>query len=181
MPDYLKMLGIDLDKSLSGIEELEKEERQKVVLEALTWVGTPYRIGADVKGSGIDCGMLLLRVFVDTGLFEPFDPRPYPEQWHLHQQEERYLDYANHFGEEVPAPPERRCLPADVVMFKYGKCFAHGAIVVADDYIIHSNRPVPCGLDKITNSFKLNKMEKKYFSYWPRRERNPRKPAGSVE
>jgi hypothetical protein len=30
----------------------------------------------DLKGVGVDCGMLIVRVFVDTGLCAPFDPRP---------------------------------------------------------------------------------------------------------
>ena len=37
--------------------------------------------------------MLLVRVFVDTGLCPPFDPRPYPVDWHLHRSEERYLGF----------------------------------------------------------------------------------------
>ena len=39
---------------------------------------------ADIKGVGVDClGMLLVRVFVDLNLCPPFDPRPYPVDWHF--------------------------------------------------------------------------------------------------
>jgi len=51
--------------------------REKIVAEARSWIGTPYHNCADIKGVGVDCGMLLVRVFVDLGLVEPFDPRPY--------------------------------------------------------------------------------------------------------
>ena len=41
--------------------------REKIVAEARSWIGTPYHNCADIKGVGVDCGMLLVRVFVDLG------------------------------------------------------------------------------------------------------------------
>ena len=61
--------------------------RQQIVAEARSWIGTRYHACADAKGTGVDCGMLLVRVFVDCGLVAPFDPRPYPIDWHLHRSE----------------------------------------------------------------------------------------------
>ena len=67
--------------------------REKIIAEARSWIGTPYHNCADVKGVGVDCGMLIVRVFVDLGLVPPFDPRPYPRDWHMHNSdEERYLN-----------------------------------------------------------------------------------------
>ncbi len=73
----------------------EAAQRAAIVREARSWIGTPYHNCADVKGrnGGVDCGMLLVRVFVDTGLVAPFDPRPYPPDWHLHRSEEKYLGF----------------------------------------------------------------------------------------
>ena len=65
--------------------------RAAVVAEARSWIGTPYHLGADVKGAGVDCAMILVRVFCDLGLVAPFDPRPYSNDWHLHRGEEVYL------------------------------------------------------------------------------------------
>ena len=95
-----------------------------MVAEARSWVGTPYHGCADVKGAGVDCGMLLVRVFVDLGLTEPFDPRPYPSDWHLHRSEERYLGFVFERGREVAEPQ-----PGDVAVFRYGRCYSHGGIV----------------------------------------------------
>jgi hypothetical protein len=66
--------------------------REKIVAEARSWIGTPYHNCADIKGVGVDCGMLLVRVYCDLGLVPRFDPRPYTAQWHLHRDDERYLD-----------------------------------------------------------------------------------------
>ncbi len=106
----------------------ETIERARVVAEARKWVGTPYHACADVRGAGVDCGMLLVRVFVDTGLLAPFDPRPYPEDWHLHRSEERYLYFASDRLGEVAEPG-----PGDIIVFKYGRTFSHGAIVTGID------------------------------------------------
>ena len=89
-----------------------------------TWLGTPYHNCADVKGVGVDCGMLLVRVFVDTGLVAPFDPRPYPADWHLHRSEEKYLGFVFDRGKEVAAPQ-----PGDVMVMRIGRCYSHGGIV----------------------------------------------------
>src|SRR5579859_2059882 len=106
--------------------------RQKVVDEALSWIGTPYRSNGMIKGrrGGTDCAMFPLAVYAECGYIpKEFDPRPYPPQWHVHQNEEMYMKYVRSFSREVPGPPDREPLPADFVMFKIGKLFAHGAIV----------------------------------------------------
>lgn len=115
--------------------------RQGIVSEALTWVGTPYLSNAMVKGKkgGTDCAMLLLGVYANVGLVtKEYDPRPYPPQWHLHQNVEKYMQAVLRFAVEVPGPPEREPLPGDVVMFKLGHVHSHGGIIIAWPNIIHA-------------------------------------------
>ena len=100
--------------------------RAAVVAEARSWIGTPYHNCADIKGVGVDCGMLLVRVFVDLKLCPPFDPRPYPVDWHLHRSDERYLGFIFDRSAEAVEP-----LPGDVMVFRYGRCYSHGGIVTA--------------------------------------------------
>ena len=110
-------------------------DRAAVVAAAREWIGTPYHHMADVKGVGCDCAMLLVRVFCDLGLVEPFDPRPYTSDWHLHRGEERYLGFLLARAAEVAAP-----LPGDVILFKYGRCFSHGGIVTRRSAADHRPR-----------------------------------------
>jgi cell wall-associated NlpC family hydrolase len=100
--------------------------RAAVVAEARSWIGTPYHLGADVKGAGVDCAMILVRVFCDLGLVAPFDPRPYSNDWHLHRSEEVYLRLLLERAHETTQVGAR---PGDVVLFRYGRCFSHGGIV----------------------------------------------------
>jgi cell wall-associated NlpC family hydrolase len=110
------------------------QERAKVIAEARSWLGTPFRDCADVKGAGVDCAMLLVHCFVDTGMIAPFDPRPYPSQWHLHRGEERFLSIIGRLGTEVSREP----IPGDVIVYQFGRCYAHGALVVDRESVIHA-------------------------------------------
>lgn len=102
----------------------EIAERAAVVAAARSWIGTPYHHAADVKGAGCDCAMLLVRIYCDLGLVEPFDPRPYPRDWMLHRDEERYLSFLLARARQIVEPSE-----GDVIVFRYGRCFSHGGIV----------------------------------------------------
>ncbi len=112
----------------------EGAQRAAFIAEARTWLGTPFRDQADVKGGGVDCGMLLVRAAVDTGLVAPFDPRPYPPQWHLHRDEERFLAIVSRLGREVARMP----IAADVIVYRVGRCFAHGGIVIENGHVLHA-------------------------------------------
>jgi len=109
--------------------------RDNIIREALTWLNTPYHHEADIKGAGVDCAMLLVRVYHATGLIPAIDPRPYPADWMLHRDEERYLGWVKQYADPVTDP-----LPGDVVLYKVGRCFAHGGIVLAWPDIIHAVR-----------------------------------------
>ncbi|HYA73061.1 MAG TPA: hypothetical protein VEF36_07860 [Roseiarcus sp.] len=130
---------------MSAASSSAAEARGAVVAAARSWAGTPYHHMADIKGVGCDCAMLLVRVFCDLGLVEPFDPRPYVRDWHLHRGEERYLSFLLARAHEVAAP-----LPGDVVLFRYGRCFSHGGIVTRADplTIVHAFAPARIVLEE---------------------------------
>ncbi len=115
------------------------EERAAVVAEARRWIGTPYHNCADLHGIGVDCGMLIVRVFVDTGLCAPFDPRPYPPDWHLHRSDERYLGFVFDRCAEVEEPR-----PGDILVFRYGRCYSHGGIVTTAIAAYHRTCVLAC-------------------------------------
>jgi len=147
----------------------EKRLRDAIVEEAKTWLGTPYHPCADVKGAGVDCGMLLVRVYCDLGLIERFDPRPYPSQWALHQRAELYLELVKRFGRELPEgeAPKR----GDAALFKFGHCWAHGAIITDWPNLIHANPSMnpnaPCREDNWLQNTELHKRPPRFFSCFP--------------
>jgi cell wall-associated NlpC family hydrolase len=150
---------------------LEQEQRQKVVAEAMTWRGTPWRHAADVKGrnGGVDCGMLLIRSFKDSGVCpELLDPRPYKRLWFLHQDQDTYLAFLQKFSKEIDLPATG-LQPGDIVAFKREKwkTFGHAGIVTTWPNIIHSyyeNQMV--SVTSLAQQTPLQDSIKKYFSYW---------------
>ena len=101
---------------------------------AKSWLRTPYHDGARIKGAGVDCATLIAEVFAEAGVIPHVEIEPYSAQWHMHRDEEKYLGYVTAYAREIEGPPN----PADVVMFRFGRLFSHGAIVIAWPTIIHS-------------------------------------------
>lgn len=151
--------------------DLEARQRAAIVAEARSWIGTPYHNCADIKGVGVDCGMLIVRVFVDCSLCAPFDPRPYPADWHLHRGEERYLGFVFDRCSEVEKPQ-----PGDVMVLRFGRCYSHGGIVTTNAPLamVHAYHPARRVVeDEIGRSGTLADPARKprFFSYWAHRMR----------
>ncbi len=122
---------------------MTQEPRQKLVAEALSWLGTPYHHLADVKGVGVDCAMLLVRVCANVGLVAAeLDPRPYAPDWHLHRGDELFLKWLEVYG----TPIDRGFVQAgDVAVWRFGRTFSHGAFVVdGDGSIVHAHKDAGC-------------------------------------
>lgn len=120
-----------------------------MVSEARSWIGTRYHHEGTVKGAGVDCAMLILRVFVACGFCENVDPRPYPADWMLHRDEERYLAFVLDRCREVQAP-----CPGDIAVFRWGRCYSHGGIVTVADplTLVHAYAPAGGVLEEIVAS-----------------------------
>lgn len=154
----------------------EDLERARVVAEALTWQRTPYHHAARIKGVGCDCITLLSGVFEGAGLI-PFVNIPYyPMDWHLHKGAERYLNGLLDYTVEIPTGQQ---LPGDIVIWRIGCCFSHGAIVVNWPTVIHAqvgrnvcleDAEANAGLNFIgeNTSDQGKRRPRRFFSYWRR-------------
>lgn len=116
------------------------DERAVVDRAARSWFLTPYHDCAQIKGHGVDCGMLLRAVYVEAGLIKNFEIAPYSPQHYLHRSDEHYLGYVQRFAHEID---KAKVGVGDIVLWKIGKCFGHGAIVVSPGWpaIIHAHSP----------------------------------------
>ena len=146
-------------------------ERAAVIRCARQWLRTPYHHMGRVKGAGVDCAMLLAEVYAEAGLVEPLAIPHYPPDWHLHRDAERYLgvllDHAVEYAPDFvcanhphpnPPPlrgreweggelPTRPILPGDIALWRFGRCFSHGAIIVAWPMVIHAYLGRGCVLE----------------------------------
>jgi len=118
-------------------------ERRAVVAEARSWLSTPYHHMGRVKGAGVDCATLLAEVYARAGLIPPLAIPFYPPDWHLHRDAERYLDFVLAEAREIAGPPE----PGDIALWRFGRCFSHGAIAVDWPLVIHAYSGKGCVLE----------------------------------
>ncbi len=135
--------------------------RAAVVAEARGWLGTPYHHAAQVKGAGVDCAMLPAAVYRAAGLIPEFEIAHYPPDWHLHRDTERYLEIVTRHAIEVSAPTG----PGDFVLYRFGRAFAHGAIILDWPTIIHAVIRVGVVLDR-GDAGRLNGRTCRFFTLW---------------
>ncbi|MBT9165863.1 MAG: hypothetical protein DDT25_00525 [Chloroflexi bacterium] len=104
-----------------------------IVLEAKSWVGTPYHPGGRIKGVGVDCAMLLAEVYERAGVVPRIDPGTYPPDFGQHRGEERFKHWLEKHGTLVEDP-----MPGDVALFRFGRCYSHGAIMIGGGQLVHA-------------------------------------------
>lgn len=135
-------------------------ERARVVAEARGWLRTPYHHMGRIRGAGVDCATLLAEVYARAGVLPGVDVPFYPPDWHLHRDSERYLDFvlahaveislASHDGSRPNSPlacAARVPNPADLALWRFGRCFSHGAIVIDWPLVIHAYAGRGCVLE----------------------------------
>jgi cell wall-associated NlpC family hydrolase len=108
--------------------------RAAVIAAAESWRSTPFHHAAKVKGAGVDCLRFLEATYLEAGIVDKIDIPYYPSDWHLHRDAERYMEGLLQYAREIEGPP----LPGDVALFRFGRCYSHGAIVVAWPRLIHA-------------------------------------------
>lgn len=143
---------------------LTTKQRNNIVRAAKEWLGTPYHHHARVKHAGADCAMFPLAVYQECGVLpQEYKPPQYSVQWHLHRSEELYLNEIEKFAMETDVVPQ----PADFVVFRFGRTFSHGAIVVEWPIVIHSYIPHGVLLSDALRDGELLGREHKCFEVRP--------------
>jgi len=119
------------------------DQRMLVIQCARSWIGTPFHHRARVKGSGVDCIQLIVAAYEEAGVLRDVEVPPYPPDFMLHQEAERYITGVVLHASEIPLEGNYPA-PGDVVLWKFGKCFSHGALVSSWPNVIHAyaRRPV---------------------------------------
>jgi NlpC/P60 family putative phage cell wall peptidase len=113
--------------------------RSAIVAEARSWIGTPYRHQASVKGIGCDCLGLVRGIWRALLGPEPEAAPPYARDWAEASAQESLADAAaRHL---VPLNDPQTFAPGDVLLFRWRAHLAakHAAIVTAPDKMVHAH------------------------------------------
>jgi cell wall-associated NlpC family hydrolase len=119
---------------------LTTKQRESLVRETRSWIGTPYRGWSRIKGpkGGVDCGQILAGVYINAGFLAPeIDlPKYYSLSVAQHKESTEYIDTIQKYFDEIP---EANALPGDVVVYKLGFAFAHAALIVEwPRFVVHA-------------------------------------------
>lgn len=77
--------------------------------------------------------MLLAEVYERAGVVERVDPGAYPQQFGMHREEEQFAGWLARYADPVDDPA-----PGRAVLFKFGRCFSHGGIMINDTELVHA-------------------------------------------
>lgn len=141
---------------------MSAKQRVDVLLEANTWMGTPYHHHGAIKGVGVDCAHYLIEVYSGTGAAPKCDPGAYPTDWHLHRSQEMFIEWVEKSGGREIAQP----MPGDIALFKFGRTFSHGAIMLTPTRLIHSLKDHGVVVNDITDVELARAKEVKFFTLW---------------
>lgn len=141
------------------------QQRELVIREAISWLNTPFADCQRVRGAGVDCGQFIAAVFEDSGVATNILMGVYGPQWSLHHSEELYLDGLIRNGAHEIAESEAR--PGDIVVFKQGRAFSHGALIISWPRIIHAVKLMGGVVySNVHEDRFLTRRDRKFFSFW---------------
>jgi cell wall-associated NlpC family hydrolase len=128
-----------------SVPTAERSARTAVVLEARSWIGTPYVLGGRVKGAGCDCATLLLEVYRRMGFISSETLRPISADWFEHTTEDQYVFRVLRHAERVAtavADRSSQIEPGNIVLTRVAgsKLFNHGGIVVDWPWLVHASQ-----------------------------------------
>lgn len=117
-------------------------KQRKIIDEALTWVGTPYKYAGVEKGKGVDCSGMVMQVYLDvTGRKLP-------------RNSAKQAEFCDSLSAEEVAM-------GDLVFFATGKDplkVSHVGIVIDNDSFIHASSSKGVVVSKFNNPYYQQKF-----------------------
>ena len=109
--------------------------------EARLWLGTPFCLHAQARGSGVDCVHLVHALAAATGWPHDLRPPPYTAQNTQHDHQSLlhdYLDAAEHITRVGDWENARAAIqPGDLVTFRIGQAAHHIGMVLRAPEFVH--------------------------------------------
>lgn len=113
--------------------------RERIVSEATSWIGTPYRHQASLKGVGCDCLGLIRGIWRALFSAEPEPMAAYTPDWAEASGEETLARAAQrHMREITPSIAE----PGDILLFRWreGLPAKHAGVLIEPARFVHAHQ-----------------------------------------
>jgi len=115
----------------------EEEARLKMAfLEELhTWIGTPFRDCAAIKGKAADCASYQWAAAMEVGLIRDVPKPKYHPRWLVHRDRDLYVEFLLSLGAREVETPRI----GDIHLYFWCRVFGHGAVRINSDQVIHAH------------------------------------------
>lgn len=153
---------IEMVERSASPEELAARNRVSEI--ALSWERTPYVHEGRIKGKCADC-TFIAKVFEEAGMMPAIDIPHYSPQAPLNRGASAYLILVErHSKREIK---EEDAQVGDVAMFRLGRTFSHGGIIIAPGWphIVHAHLTAGAVIRGLGNAAELA-TERRFFSWW---------------
>jgi cell wall-associated NlpC family hydrolase len=158
-----ELRGRSVYPAANSDESLEQAER--IIAEAESWIGTPFHDCANLKAVGVDCANLIAQVYERALITGHIEIKPYSPQWFLHRGEELFAEYVLKAGAHEIEEGDVRM--GDIVLYKIGRCFAHGAIIARwPNSVIHAHKPSRGVIKGGGLDGELVEFPRRFFTMW---------------
>ena len=121
-----------------------QDDRQRLIAEARTWLGTKYHKRGLVKGAGCDCYTLVVLCLQAIGLAGDADFPAHGDDWWMNCTDQEYYKRIMRFASEKVRGTglwgTLKLAPGDIVLVRVNRAseiFSHGGIVTAWPKLIH--------------------------------------------
>lgn len=113
-----------------------------------SWIGTPYRHFAKVKGRGADCILFIAEAFAEIGVMYQFTCDYYSRDWWVHTRSDLIRDmFVDHFNDHVAEGlriddvTKDRPKRGDIITFAYPRTgvTSHGSVYIGNGEIIQAH------------------------------------------
>jgi NlpC/P60 family putative phage cell wall peptidase len=113
--------------------------RAAIIAEVSSWIGTPYRHQASLKGVGCDCLGLVRGVWRALFGKEPEPLVPYSPDWAEASGEETLAIAARRHLKEIAVDAAK---PADIVLFRWrqGLPAKHAGVLIEPHRFVHAHQ-----------------------------------------
>jgi cell wall-associated NlpC family hydrolase len=151
----------------------QQEQRQALIAEAESWLGTRFHCQARVKidaatgdRGGVDCATFLIEAYRRAGVVtRPVATPNYKQDWHLHTTDETYVSIIQQFARQVEVPQ-----PGDIALFRFRgrvNVYAHAGIILEwPTKLIHAGWKSGVQIVDTERDALFANAEVRFFSPW---------------
>jgi cell wall-associated NlpC family hydrolase len=119
----------------------QSAERQAALLvEARSWLGTPFVPRGNLKGVGVDCVHLPAEIYRALGVLPSYGFPDYNLDSGSHADRSLVTGWLDGRADFLPLAPVEACLAGDLLAFRIGKVVHHVGLLLGQTRFIHCLR-----------------------------------------